>query len=74
MKTCMKRTRHFRLSEETDAKLMEMCASLNESPSAAIRLLISSYQSQRQRNAAPVQAVGQRATNSVTRPCIWGNP
>jgi len=71
MKIPMKKTRHFRLNEETDAKLMEVCALLNESPSAVIRSLIASYQSQRERNAVPVQTVGRRATESVTRPCIW---
>ena len=64
MKTPLLKTRHFRLGDETEAKLLAICESLNQKPSGAIRHLILTHPAAQNEvtpsSCAPLQIVGER--------------
>jgi len=64
MKTPLLKTRHFRLGNETEAKLLAICESLNQKPSGAIRHLIMAHPAGERAvtpsSCAPLQIAGER--------------
>jgi len=57
MKTHLRKTRHFRLDDTTESKLLAICESTRRTPSAAIRQMILDYPAGLQSNAPLVRSV-----------------
>jgi len=64
MKQPLLKTRHFRLGEETETKLLAICESLKQKPSGAIRYLILTHPAGQSAvtpsSCAPLQIAGER--------------
>jgi len=64
MKTHLRKTRHFRLDDTTESKLLAICESTRRTPSAAIRHLIlthpAGHDAVTPSACAPLQIAGER--------------